>query len=182
MNDKPQREYVLTEAEAKRLGLIAEDMQRPPQRRAAQVQAAHAVPTPHSARVLPGIPGGEPVAEETETSPAAVAAATGEPAPHEKRIKLEVPVTDPSGKVWTEVVLRRPKWSKMEEYAGHRLVTSGKLTTNSAIIAACAGVPLDFMLDLDGFDGMRLLGALTDFFPQDLRDKIQSTTSASEQT
>lgn len=181
MNDKPQREYVLTEAEAKRLGLIAEDMQKPPQRRA-QAETAAVVPTPHSARTLPGIPGGEPMAEQPETSPAAVAAATGNPAPHEKRITLDVPVTDGAGKRWTEIVLRRPKWSKIEEYSGHHLVQSGKLTANSAIIAACASVPLDFMLDLDGFDGMRLLGAMQDFFPQDLRDKIQSTTSTSEQT
>ena len=181
MNDKPQ--YVLTEEEAKRLGLVAEEMQRPPQRRApAPTEQELSRPVPFSARSLPGIPGGEPITEAVEASPDAVAAATGNPPAREKRIKLEVPITDPSGKVWTEVVMSRPKWSMVEEYVAHRLVQSGKLSSNSAIIAACLGVPLDFMLDLDGFDGLRLLGELQDFFPQDLRDRIQGITSKSEQT
>jgi hypothetical protein len=101
---------------------------------------------------------------------------TSRPLQREKIFRLEVPVDDGSGRIWTELTLRRPRWSLIEEYSSHKLVQDGKLSVNSAIIAACANVPLRFMLDLDGFDGMRLMGELVDFFPQDLRDRLQPTS------
>jgi hypothetical protein len=109
----------------------------------------------------------------------AMAAATGSPQQRVEVIELEIPVECSDGSIRTSVTLRRPKWGAFEEYLAHPLVTSKKLSANSAMVAACAGVPLDFMLELDFFDGMKLTNAVMDFFPQVLRDKLSALSSQS---
>ncbi|MGE5509923.1 MAG: phage tail assembly protein [Bacteroidota bacterium] len=115
----------------------------------------------------------EEAGDDMGVSPAAMAAASGAALLREKLYTLEVPVIDGAGREHTQLVLRRPKWCKVEECLAHDLVTSKKLSANSAMIAACAGVPLDFMLELDFVDGLALVAELADFFPQALRDRLQ---------
>lgn len=122
---------------------------------------------------------GERYAPQTETAPAAIAAATGHPVGKTVEVMLEVPVRCSDGILRTSVIMGRPKWAKFEEYASHALVTNKRLSSNSAMIAACAGVPIDFMLEVDMFDAVNLANAMQDFFPQALRDKLQALSPTS---
>jgi hypothetical protein len=194
MTNQPHQNYVMTAERAQREGLMPANSQGPMGHGPRTAPPAPAGYPPITGPELPDFdrygaaaPAPAPHAPQPASSAAPMPFSqrpqdgrqqpeTSRPLQREKIFRLEVPVDDGSGRIWTELTLRRPRWSLIEEYSSHKLVQDGKLSVNSAIIAACANVPLRFMLDLDGFDGMRLMGELVDFFPQDLRDRLQPTS------
>jgi hypothetical protein len=99
--------------------------------------------------------------------------------------KLEVPIVI-AGKVYETLFLRRPTWPEFEKALSNPAVQQKRITENVAMMAVVCGVQPAILNDpidgLDLFDGMRLMDAVQDFFPQALRGKPQPTSVQSSVT
>ncbi|MBY0559876.1 phage tail assembly protein [Hyphomicrobium sp.] len=75
----------------------------------------------------------------------------------------------------TTVTFKRPKWSDFQKAMRHRLVLSGEMTDNDALISAVTGLSMELLPDIDGFDGARLLIEVQNFFLTDPMVKLSAT-------